>query len=102
LGEGRYAFIDVLFPIQRVALELDTYATHGTPLAFAKDRRRDAELSALGYHPLRFTYADTVTDGARSMQLLLAVIERAGLELRDDRARRAAGDRPRRRDRGSW
>ena len=91
LGGGRYAVIDVLFPIQRVALELDTYATHGTPLAFARDRRRDAELSALGYHPMRLTYADTTNEGARSMQLLLAVLERADHELGGDRAGRAAG-----------
>jgi very-short-patch-repair endonuclease len=91
LAEGRYAVIDVLFPIQRVALELDTYATHGTPLAFARDRRRDAELSAIGYHPMRLTYADTTYDGARSMRLLIAVLERADGEPRHDRARRAAG-----------
>jgi len=91
LGDGRYVYIDVLFPIQRVAVELDTYATHGTPLAFARDRRRDVELTALGYHPLRFTYADTTFDGARSMALLLAVLQRADHECAHDRAWRAAG-----------
>lgn len=39
-----------------LVVELDGYATHRA--AFHEDRRRDAELTRLGYVVLRFTYAD--------------------------------------------
>ena len=40
-----------------IVLECDGWATHGLDRAqFEKDRDRDAELAALGYVVLRFTY----------------------------------------------
>ena len=34
--------------------------SHGTPSAFAADRRRDREAIARGYRVLRFTYSEVV------------------------------------------
>ncbi|MDN4484206.1 endonuclease domain-containing protein [Demequina lignilytica] len=44
----------------RVVVEVDGRAYHSDPGAFREDRRRDRALVALGFTPLRFTYADVV------------------------------------------
>jgi very-short-patch-repair endonuclease len=48
--------VDCLWREQRVAVELDGRAAHARILAFESDRRKDAALSAIGLHPLRFTW----------------------------------------------
>jgi very-short-patch-repair endonuclease len=48
--------VDCLWRDQRVAVELDGRAAHARILAFESDRRKDAALSAVGLHPLRFTW----------------------------------------------
>jgi very-short-patch-repair endonuclease len=48
--------VDCLWREQRVAVELDGRAAHARTLAFESDRRKDAALSAMGLHPLRFTW----------------------------------------------
>lgn len=48
--------VDCLWREQRVAVELDGRAAHARTLAFESDRRKDAALSAVGLHPLRFTW----------------------------------------------
>ena len=47
--------VDVLFPAQRVIVELDDIRTHRTTRAFQRDRERDTVLIAQGYRTLRFT-----------------------------------------------
>jgi len=47
---------DVVFPVQRVVVEVDGYATHSGRRAFEADRRRDQELAAAGYLGLRVTW----------------------------------------------
>ena len=48
--------IDFYWPNHRLAVEVDTYGTHGSPRRFASDRRRDARLlSELGIVVIRFT-----------------------------------------------
>jgi very-short-patch-repair endonuclease len=48
--------LDLYWPAQRLAVEVDTYGTHGSPRRFAADRRKDARLlSELGIVVLRFT-----------------------------------------------
>ncbi len=76
LDDGSHFSIDALFVKQRVAIELDTYATHGTPSAFQRDRNRDATLTALGYRTLRLTYDDVTRDGARTMNLISTILRR--------------------------
>jgi hypothetical protein len=48
--------VDVLWPHQRVIVELDGAAVHQTRRAFHADRRRDAALAAEGYVVVRLTW----------------------------------------------
>jgi very-short-patch-repair endonuclease len=48
--------VDFLWPDEALIAELDGYRGHGTRSAFEADRARDAELSALGYAVIRFTW----------------------------------------------
>jgi very-short-patch-repair endonuclease len=47
--------VDVLFPAQKLIVELDDIRTHRTTRAFQNDRERDATLMAQGYRTLRYT-----------------------------------------------
>jgi very-short-patch-repair endonuclease len=47
--------VDLVFPEQRVAVEADSWAYHGTRAAFERDRERDAVLARAGYRVLRFS-----------------------------------------------
>jgi len=55
--------VDVLFPAQRVIVELDGFEFHGTRQAFEKDRERDATTLAAGYRTVRITW-ERLTDAA--------------------------------------
>ena len=48
--------IDFAWLDQRVLVEVDGWSTHGHRFAFERDRARDAELAAMGYLVLRFTW----------------------------------------------
>jgi very-short-patch-repair endonuclease len=50
--------VDFLWREARLVAEVDGYEFHSSMDSFATDRRRDAELTALGYRVLRFTWAD--------------------------------------------
>jgi very-short-patch-repair endonuclease len=47
---------DFLWPEARLVVEVDGYAFHSTRAAFERDRRRDAELQALGQQVMRVTW----------------------------------------------
>jgi hypothetical protein len=47
--------LDVYWPEQRFAVELDTYATHGTNAAFERDHVRDEDLLLAGIELIRVT-----------------------------------------------
>ncbi len=47
--------VDLLWPHERVVIELDSRTFHDTAVAFERDRIRDADLQALGYAVLRVT-----------------------------------------------
>jgi hypothetical protein len=47
--------LDVYWPEQRFAVELDTYATHGTVAAFERDHLRDEDLMLAGIELTRVT-----------------------------------------------
>jgi hypothetical protein len=57
-----------------LVLELDGWATHKA--AFHEDRRRDAELSRLGFVVLRFTYADLARRPHWFVQVVSETIDR--------------------------
>ena len=56
--------VDALWEAERLIVELDGYAHHGTRAAFERDRRRDAALARAGYRVLRFTWAQVTEDAA--------------------------------------
>lgn len=47
--------VDALWEEKKLILEIDTYATHGGPAAFERDRERDLVLEDLGYQVARVT-----------------------------------------------
>jgi hypothetical protein len=47
--------IDCWWEAERFAVELDVYATHGSPLSFEEDRKRQDDLLALGVEVTRVT-----------------------------------------------
>jgi hypothetical protein len=47
--------LDCYWPERRFAVELDVFATHGSPLAFERDRERTDDLLALGVEMIRVT-----------------------------------------------
>ncbi len=53
---GRFFEIDCLWREQRLAVELDGRATHGTGMAFEKDRERDRLLQVDGWRAVRITW----------------------------------------------
>jgi very-short-patch-repair endonuclease len=53
---GRFFEADCLWPEQRVIIELDGRAVHGTGRAFEKDRERDRILQAEGWRVARITW----------------------------------------------
>lgn len=55
IGTHRYQ-VDCLWPAQKVIVELDGYATHGTRHAFETDRDRDRRLLAADYRGPRITW----------------------------------------------
>jgi very-short-patch-repair endonuclease len=50
--------VDVAFPKQKVAIEVDGWAFHSDPEVFAKDRQRQNAIALLGWQVLRFTWLD--------------------------------------------
>ena len=50
--------VDLLWREQRLVVEVDGIAYHGSARAFVQDRRRDAQLIAAGYRVVRFTWKD--------------------------------------------
>lgn len=54
---GRLLRPDCMWPKQRLVVELDSRAVHGTDRAFQGDRKRDRELLAAGWRSMRVTWA---------------------------------------------
>lgn len=50
--------VDVGFPVQKVAIEVDGWAFHSDADVFVKDRNRQNEIALLGWKVLRFTWLD--------------------------------------------
>ncbi|MFN8159702.1 MAG: type IV toxin-antitoxin system AbiEi family antitoxin domain-containing protein [Solirubrobacterales bacterium] len=71
--EGRRR--DFAFPRSRLVVEVDGYAYHSSREAMTRDRRRDRELTAEGWRPVRFTYEDISLEPRRVGRELIALIE---------------------------
>jgi very-short-patch-repair endonuclease len=72
-ADGRTFEIDFLWRDQRLAVELDGRASHGTAAAFEGDRERDRILSAAGWRPARFTWRQLDRVGGE-LPLLLGTV----------------------------
>jgi very-short-patch-repair endonuclease len=55
--DSHWLEVDLLWEKQRLAIETDGEETHGTPVAFQRDRWRDQLLVAAGYRTARITWA---------------------------------------------
>lgn len=56
---GRHCYFgDVVFPAERVIIEVDGWEHHRSQQSFMADRRRHAEISLAGWFILRLTHAD--------------------------------------------
>ncbi|WP_163688818.1 type IV toxin-antitoxin system AbiEi family antitoxin domain-containing protein [Mycolicibacterium gadium] len=76
--------VDVGFPAERLAIETDGWAFHSDSDAFQVDRKRQNDISVLGWQVLRFTWLDLT----EYPQRVIAIIRRA-ISVREQ----SAGDR---------
>jgi len=74
--------VDFLWREQRLVVEVDGFAYHSDRAAFERDRRRDADLAALGYTVVRVTWRQLVDEPAavvaRVAQALARSVARVG------------------------
>lgn len=66
--------VDILFPEQRLIVELDGWHTHRTRAAFEDDRDRDAEMLKTGLPTVRITRDRLIQDPAREAARLLTIL----------------------------
>jgi very-short-patch-repair endonuclease len=66
--------VDLLWPDQRLVLEIDGFAFHSTREAFERDRRRDAQLHAHGYRVMRVTWRQIVEEPEAVIARLAAAL----------------------------
>ena len=64
--------VDFHWPRQRLVVETDGRATHATPYAFERDRRRDLDLSLAGWQVLRVGWRQVVEQPGRVAAALRA------------------------------
>ncbi len=74
---GRFFEADCLWAEQRVIVELDGRATHGTGQAFEKDRERDRLLQSDGWRVIRVTWRQLRDDGPAVIADLRRVLRNA-------------------------
>ncbi len=74
---GRFFEVDCLWPAQRLIVELDGRAVHGTDRAFERDRERDRLLLADGWRVVRITWRQ-LRDSAQSVVADLERLLRRG------------------------
>jgi hypothetical protein len=76
--------VDFCWPEQRLIVETDGHAHHGTRAAFERDRARDARLTALGWRVMRFTARQVRGESGSVAAVVMAGRRRAaGFEPRD-------------------
>jgi very-short-patch-repair endonuclease len=68
--------VDFLWRGQRLVVEVDGMAYHGSAWAFVEDRRRDAALMAAGYRVLRVTWPDLTREPEAMLVRLAQALSR--------------------------
>jgi len=66
--------VDVAFPAQRVAVEVDGWAFHSDHGAFQHDRIRQNRIALLGWQVLRFTWRDLTEQPVRVVAQIRSAI----------------------------
>lgn len=67
--------IDVLYPAERVIVEIDSFEFHSDRSSFGNDRKRDAIMLAAGYVTVRITDDRMKHDGAEEAARLLTILD---------------------------
>jgi hypothetical protein len=75
---GERLIPDFLWERQRVVVETDGEETHGTPVAFQRDRRRDQILVAAGYRVARATWDQMQSELDAVIQRIARTLLQAG------------------------
>jgi Transcriptional regulator, AbiEi antitoxin/Protein of unknown function (DUF559) len=78
---GEKFIADFYWPQQRLLVETDGEATHGTPVAFSGDRRRDQVLMSEGYRATRVTWAHMRDELTETIRRIRKTLERGSSEL---------------------
>jgi very-short-patch-repair endonuclease/predicted transcriptional regulator of viral defense system len=68
--------LDLYWPEQRFAVEIDSLWTHGSESSFESDRRRDAELAADGIQVMRITDVGIADEPERQVALIAQALAR--------------------------
>jgi very-short-patch-repair endonuclease len=68
--------VDFLWRREHLIVEVDGWESHRTRSAFEEDRARDARLTLLGYHVLRFTWRQVEDDAARVARTVRELLRR--------------------------
>ena len=66
--------VDLLWPRERLIVEVDGYAFHAGRQAFERDRARDAALQVAGYRVIRVTWRQIVREPHRVVATLAAAL----------------------------
>jgi very-short-patch-repair endonuclease len=77
--------LDVYWPEERFAVELDTFETHGTRAAFERDRLRQEELKLAGIEMVRITAARLDREPDRVIERVARLLRQRRSEKRPSR-----------------
>jgi very-short-patch-repair endonuclease len=70
---------DFAWPDQRLVVETDGYRYHSSRQAKRRDNRRDRQLTAQGWRPVRFTYEEIAFEPAEVAKELVGLLSRGRL-----------------------
>ena len=69
--------IDFLYRLARIVIEADSKRWHGDWVATEEDHRRDAKLTAAGYHVIRTNWGQLVDEPELFVNAVLGALERS-------------------------
>jgi very-short-patch-repair endonuclease len=71
---GDHGELDATWPEQRLVVECDGFAAHGTRRAFEEDRARDRALQVAGWRVVRITWRQLTEDGDELARHIAALL----------------------------